>query len=120
VSEASKSLTKTFLDRKIIDIPGTNILQNVIQTKEIITKYYLEDLSCFPRPAPKKIKGLKREKTPWDFKKSVFRDYVPDNELILAKCFEYDWNNSKITKIIKDEKEQEKVKAYLRSIYKHM
>lgn len=62
-------------------------------------------MSVIPRPPPKKIKGLKRLKTPWDFKKSVFRDYIPDNELILSKCFDYDWNNSKIPKIVKDETE---------------
>ena len=81
---------------------------------------YLEDLTVLPRPSPRQIKGLRREKTPWDFKKSVFRDYVPDNENILTKCFEYDWVNSKITKIVKDEKEQEQIKVFLRSIYKPM
>ena len=64
----------------MIEIPGTNILENIIQTREIITKTYLEDLSVIPRPPPKKIKGLTRTKTPWDFKKSVFKDYIPDNE----------------------------------------
>jgi len=73
-----------------------------------------------PRPPPKKIKGLRREKTPWDFKKSVFKDYIPDNEIILSRCFEYDWNNSKIPKIVKDEKELEQVKIFLRSIYKNL
>ena len=67
----------------------------------------MEDLTVLPRPPSKRIKGLKREKTPWDFKKSVFRDYIPDNEHILSKCFDYDWDNSKITKIIKDDNEQE-------------
>ena len=66
---------------------------------------YLEDLTILPRPPPKYIKGLRREKTPWDFKKSVFKDYIPDNENLLTKCFEYDWSNSKITKIVKDEKD---------------
>jgi hypothetical protein len=66
---------------------------------------YLEDLTILPRPPPRAIKGLRREKTPWDFKKSVFKDYIPDNENLLSKCFEYDWSNSKITKIVKDEKE---------------
>lgn len=62
-------------------------------------------MTVFPRPHLKKIRGLKREKTPWDFKKSIFRDYIPDNEALLTRCFEYDWSNSKLTKIIKDEKE---------------
>jgi len=103
-----------------MEVPGTNIYQNVIQSKEVITQYYLEDLTVLPRPPPKKIKGLRREKTPWDFKKSVFKDYIPDNEIMLSRCFEYDWNNSKIPKIVKDEKELEQVKVFLRSVYKNL
>jgi hypothetical protein len=49
---------------------------------------------------------MRKIKTPWDVKKSVFRDYIPDNEILLAKCFEFDWSNSKIHKIIKEEKEK--------------
>lgn len=119
-NQGQTSFTKSFLNHKMIDIPGTNILENLIQTRELITKTYLEDLSVIPRPPPKKIKGLHRVKTPWDFKKSVFKDYIPDNELILAKCFEMDWTSSKIPKIIKDEKEKEKVMNYLRSNYKYI
>jgi hypothetical protein len=44
----------------------------------------------------------------------VFKDYIPDNDVILAKCFEYDWNNSKISKIIKDEKDKATIKDYLK------
>ena len=73
-----------------------------------------------PRPPPKKIRGLRREKTPWDIKKSVFKDYVADHEALLTKCFEFDWSNSKIHKIIKDNQEKELVKQYLRSIYQHL
>jgi len=73
-----------------------------------------------PRPPPKKIRGLRREKTPWDIKKSVFKDYVADHEAFLTKCFEFDWSNSKIHKIIKDNQEKELVKQYLRSIYQHL
>ena len=80
----------------------------------MITDTYLEDLTVLPRPPPKKIHGLRREKTAWDIKKSVFKDYVADNELILSKCFEFDWNCSKLPKLIKDEKEREKVKSYLK------
>lgn len=112
--QGQTSFTKSFLSQKMINIPGTNILDNLIQSREVITKTYLEDLTVMPRPPQKKIKGIHREKTPWDFKKSVFKDYIPDNELILAKCFEFDWSNSKIQKIIKDEKEKEKVMHYLR------
>lgn len=104
----------------MITIPGTNIVENIIQTRQVITKTYFEDLSVMPRPPPKKISGLKREKTPWDFRNSVFKDYIPDNDIIRAKCFEFDWNSSKIPKIIKDEVELNKVKEFLRVNYKHM
>jgi len=103
---AMTSFTKSFLNQKRIEVPGTNIIENLIQTKTIINQTFIEDLTILPRPPPKKIKLLKREKTPWDFKKSVFKDYVPDNEEILAKCFETDWTNSKIMKVVKDQEQQ--------------
>jgi len=56
------------------------MIQNIIQSRELITKTYLEDLSVIPRAPPKKVKGLKRSKAEWDFSKSVFKDYVPDND----------------------------------------
>ena len=73
-----------------------------------------------PRPLPKKIKGLERVKTPWDVRNSVFKDFIPDNELLLSNCFEFDWSNTKISKIIKDEKDKEEIKKYLKSIYKYI
>ena len=57
-------------------------------------------------------------KTPWDFYKSIFKDYKADNAAILDQCFEYDWQNTKCEKIIKGDGEAEKVKAYLKQIYK--
>jgi hypothetical protein len=104
----------------MIEVPGTNIIENIIQTRDVITSAFLEDLTVIPRPLPKKIKGLRREKTPWDVRRSVFKDYVPDNDMILAKCFEFDWNSSKISKIIKDEREKEQIKNFLRTHYKNM
>ncbi len=43
------------------------------------------ELGCFTRPKQKKGKA------PWSFPKSVFRDYVPDTDDLLQKCFEEDW-----------------------------
>ena len=63
---------------------------------------------------------MARVKTPWDFSKSVFKDYIPDNDVILAKCFEYDWALCKIPKIIKDPKELEVIKGYLQTNYKDL
>jgi hypothetical protein len=57
-------------------------------------------------------------KTPWDFFKSVFKDYRPDNGVLLNKCFEFDWEHTKISKLIKDKIDLEKSKEFLRSKYK--
>jgi hypothetical protein len=85
-----------------MDIPRTNILENVIQTKQIITKTLLATLKCLPRPAPKSLHRNERCKTPWDFFKSVFKDYKPDTPNLLVNCFDFDWSNTKVEKIIKD------------------
>ena len=47
-----------------------------------------------------------------------FAPYVPDNETILNNCFEFDWECSKITKIVKSIDDQNKIKVFLRSNYK--
>lgn len=77
-------------------------------------------MTCIPRPIPKNLKGREKLKTPWDFFKSVFKDYKPDTHALLDECFEFDWSCSKIEKIIKGEEEIMKCKAYLKSVYKYM
>ena len=54
----------------------------------------------------------------WDFKNSLFYGYKPDNDDIINQCFEYDWAQCKIPRIIKNEEELLKVRNYLKSIYK--
>ncbi len=101
-------------------MPRTNIIENVVQNQELITKIYLTNMTCVPRPAPKNLKGREKVKTPWDFNKSVFRDYKADNVSKLEECFEFDWSCSKIEKIVKVEEEIIKIKEYLRGVYKLM
>jgi len=62
-----------------LGVPRTNLIGNVIQTQAIITKTYMTNMSCIPRPTPKNLLGREKLKTPWDFYKSVFKDYRPDN-----------------------------------------
>jgi hypothetical protein len=57
-------------------------------------------------------------KTPWDFFKSVFKDYKPDTGALLMKCFEFDYSNTKISKLIRDKSDCEKSKELLRGHYK--
>jgi len=45
--------------------------------------------------------------------KSVWSPYKPDTMELLWKCFEVDFENSKIRKIVKDPEEQEKIKTIL-------
>ena len=47
-------------------------------------------------------------------------DYISDNDDIYQKCFEYDWKNSKIPKFVKNQDELNRVKEYLRGVYKHL
>lgn len=62
----------------------------------------LEDLTILIRPPPKEPPSRAKEKEPWDFKKSVFAPYYPDSDTLLNSCFEFDWECSKISKVIKD------------------
>ena len=39
----------------------------------------------------KELQKKVRPKSPWIFKKSVFRDFRPDSSKILNDCFEKDW-----------------------------
>lgn len=85
-----------------LKVPRTNIIENVLQNENVLTKVYLTNMTCLPRPPPKTLKGREKVKTPWDFNKSVFKDYKADNALLLDQCFEFDWSCSKIEKVIKD------------------
>ena len=46
-------------------------------------------------------------RTPWKYSLSVFRDYKPDTAKILEQCFEFDWENCKIPRLVKDDNERE-------------
>ena len=48
-------------------------------------------MKCFPRPPAVELAGRKVQLEVWDFYKSVFKDYKPDTEALLAECFETDW-----------------------------
>ncbi len=66
----------------------------------------------------KKLNGLERLKTPWDFRKSIFKDYLADTEYVLNESFEQDWKNSKIIRFIKVESDHAFIKEFLKQNYK--
>ena len=102
-----------------ITVPKTNILENIIQKDALITQTYLTDMKCIPRPPPKLLSAKTRLKTPWDFFKSVFRTYKPDDQKLLNGCFEFDWENTKIPKVVKNGTELKAVKDFLKENYQH-
>ena len=100
-----------------ITVPKTNVIENIIQKNALITKTYLTNMKCIPRPPPKHMLAKERLKTPWDFFKSVFRSYKPDDKKTLNGCFEFDWDNSKIPKVVKNGQDLKQVKDYLKENY---
>lgn len=101
-------------------VPKTNILKNVIQNRELITETLLREMIVKPRPPPKLLHKRERLKTPWDFFKSVFKDYKPDKPALMNECFEFDWECSKIEKVVKLPEDVFKIKAFLKSKYKYL
>ena len=75
-------------------------------------------MNAVPRPGPKGLGNRNKLRTPWDFSLSVFASYKPDNPRLLNDCFEMDWNRTKVARIVKNDEEREKLKTYIRSIYK--
>ena len=70
---------------------------------------------CVPRPVPDDEIDII---LPWNFKNSVFAPYKPDNDAILNKCFEFDWQCSKIPTMLKQQDKMFLVKESLRKFYK--
>ena len=116
VAEDQPKKATSILETMIV--PKTNILKNIIQKNTLITKTYLTNMMWIPRPPPKQLISRARLRTPWDFFKSVFRTYKPDDKDVLEACFEFDWENTKIFKIVKNSDELNQVKDFLKENYK--
>ena len=43
--------------------------------------------------------NFERQKTPWTFEISCFKDYKFDTDEILNNCFEFDWAGIKLPKM---------------------
>jgi len=75
-------------------------------------------MRCVPRAPPVILEGRESLKTPWDFYKSVFKTYKPDNQKLLDDCFETDWPYTKCEKIVRNDLPE--VKAYLKEKWVHI
>lgn len=63
----------------------------------------------------KKKKTRKR----WTFPISLMYKWKPDTDKLLQECFEFDWNLSRVHKVVKDQEELEKVKDFFRERYQY-
>ena len=64
-------------------------------------------------------------KTPWDFMTSLFAKYKPDTQKSINECFLFDWDITRIEKLLKGDKEISEIKEYcmmnyqvIRDVYK--
>ena len=105
-------------DDILINIPKLNYMDLPTTSKSLITEEFLNKMTVKPRPDPKYPPVRIRPKTPWDFNKSIFAPYKSDNSDILNQWFEIDWENSKTSKLVKEEESE--IKEYLRSIYRNI
>jgi hypothetical protein len=60
----------------------------------------------------------KRRRVRWTYPKSIFTRWVPDDAELINMCFEYDWDCSKVPKIVKTDDELRAVKEFFRIRYK--
>lgn len=95
-------------------------MASILKSEREITVQLLQQMDVLPRAPPKQLKALQRVPTPWDFFSSVFSKYVPDSEKKLSKCFDFDWQQTRLENLIKKEDQVVKVKDYLRANYKYI
>ena len=101
-----------------LDLPEVNYIEVIAQNKNIFSEEYAARMACVPRPGPKGLGNRSKVRTPWDFSLSVFASYKPDTTKLLNDCFEKDWARTKVDRICKNEEERERLKTYVRSVYK--
>jgi len=63
---------------------------------------------------------IEKEKIPWTIPMSVFKDYKPETDEVLKRCFEVDFETSRIQKVVKKPDELEKVRTLLFNAYKKL
>ena len=95
---------------------------NVIKTSRtncVINSMYKPLFDLKPRfyESINYLEPLEEIKVPWCFENSIFKDYRKEDEEFLSKCFDKDWNDSRIDKVIKPE-ETEQAKGMIRKFYR--
>ena len=88
-----------------------------LPNKELFSEYHQPYFESLPRQRDFKKKEEKQKKK-WSFETSVFKAWKADHEELIHKCFEFDWSNTRIPKLVKDTEDLYNLKNFLKSIYK--
>lgn len=100
-------------------------------TKEImvvVLNFFINSGSvneCIPRPLLEEYKPPpgdvpEPDIPPWNLETSVFANFSQPGPDLYNKCFEADWNNSKISKFLKNETVRNECKEIIRKEYQKM
>ncbi|CAD8053199.1 unnamed protein product [Paramecium primaurelia] len=114
-------LNKVKVQDKEIDVKLHQLnYMNVLGT-QIIDKYYMPIINVQPRQEdllyiPERVDN----RILWTFPISLFKDWKRDNEELIEKCFISDWNQSRITKLIKDDNDRNACYNFLLSNYQQI
>ena len=63
-----------------VEIPITNVIENIKQTRVLYSKEFVSHMKAPPRPEEYGIGNRRNMRTPWKFSLSVFRDYKSDKQ----------------------------------------
>ncbi|KAL4479133.1 hypothetical protein ABPG72_008963 [Tetrahymena utriculariae] len=118
-----KKFTVKYLDGSVISYPTPpkiNVITTQQQSEPILSTDYESNIKCIPREKETFYKINFSDQ--WHKGISLFRNYVEDSEELEDKCFEEDWNNSKISYIIQTVRGSnvEECRKILRLAYPHL
>jgi hypothetical protein len=109
---------------------GTGQCTELVTDKLNTIIIYDGKLTCRPRPEIKayvieSIEASSALESEWSIERSQFANYVWDSNVrimqeVLNNCFEFDWQNSKIHRMIKSTTIRDQIKEVVRPYYKYM
>ncbi|KAL4499138.1 hypothetical protein ABPG72_017040 [Tetrahymena utriculariae] len=123
-AEMKKEEYKTHINRDDFDKnPGGQIIY-IYKKKlsNVLNENYDPIIRSIIRQIQKPFLGQSEQskgwkKNGWDVKNSIFAEYKSDDYLHLKNCFEFDWAQSKLNKMVRSEDDKEDLKQVLYDIY---
>jgi len=101
---------------KAVNMTKTN---TCLVDKSIDLLHIEAKLHTIPRPAPKLYSPtVITQKRIWGIPISIFKDYRFDNDHTFNQCFDFDWERTKIPKLVKDVAQQNEIRKMLRANYR--